>query len=555
MCHICPEFKLEGSLVDGNQAKLHLHKSLQCRKVSVEYIAIIGEGSQQQMETKKQTMRTNKNGDLLIPLPKNTTSVKFFVCIKFNCNNSYSFTLCLPQNLSLELLQPQLSERLCIENCCRFTVDASGYDHANAGEQLGPCRASRAIAIVFMAMFETYIGINGGYQSYLPSPPVAPSNTHYIAIAQAMHDALVAMFPSQATRIGEQLAFEINNVPEGPSKTNGLAYGSLVASAVLALRSNDGADSVPVFPETSYDDYIAENPTGNTPGLWTKDPISKIPVALGYKWSLVQPFVMESADQFRCPDFPELTSPDYAAAYNEVKALGGDGVVTTTIRSQEHTHVGIYWAYDGVPNLCAPPRMYNQISMYLAIRDGIETPKLLRMLTLINIALADAGIACWDSKYHHKTWRPVTGIRETHYDGTSAPDGNPGTVPDPNYTPLGAPATNSSGVDFTPPFPAYPSGHATFGGALFQMLRNFYGTDSVPFTFVSDELNGVTEDSQGNVRPLIPRSFTSFSQAEEENGKSRVYLGIHWAQDSNEGLTMGNQVADLVYNTIYAPIE
>ena len=100
---------------------------------------------------------------------------------------------------------------------------------------------------------------------------------------------------------------------------------------------------------------------------------------------------------------------------------------------------------------------------------------------------------------------------------------------DVNYSPLGAPASNLIGPNFTPPFPAFPSGHAGFGGALFQILRDFYGTDRIAFTFVSDEFNGETLDNEGHVRPLVPRSFSALSQAEEENGQSRIYLGIHWA--------------------------
>jgi hypothetical protein len=95
----------------------------------------------------------------------------------------------------------------------------------------------------------------------------------------------------------------------------------------------------------------------------------------------------------------------------------------------------------------------------------------------------------------------------------------------PTFSPLGAPASNLGGPNFTTPFPAYPSGHAGFGGALFQILRRFYRSDTISFTFVSDEFNGVTLDNNGNVRPLIPRSFSSLSQAEEENGQSRIYLG------------------------------
>ena len=147
--------------------------------------------------------------------------------------------------------------------------------------------------------------------------------------------------------------------------------------------------------------------------------------------------------------------------------------------------------------------------------------------------MADAGIAIWESKYHYEFWRPVERHPRGRCDtGRSLPgDGNPATIADPTFTPLGAPASNLTGPNFTPPFPAYPSGHAGFGGALFEILRRFYGRDDISFTFVSDEFNGVTQDRNGNVRPLLPRYFASLSDAEEENGQSRIYLGIHWGFD------------------------
>jgi hypothetical protein len=171
------------------------------------------------------------------------------------------------------------------------------------------------------------------------------------------------------------------------------------------------------------------------------------------------------------------------------------------------------------------------------------------------VAMADSGIAAWDSKYHYDLWRPITGIRESDpgTGPTGQGDGNPATIGDPTFHPLGAPASNLTGPNFTPPFPAYPSGHATFGGALFQTLRRFYGTDHIGFTFVSDEFNGVTRDNQGNVRPYMPRHFSRFSQAEEENGQSRIYLGIHWAFDKTEGIAEGRRVADYVYDHAFRP--
>jgi hypothetical protein len=171
--------------------------------------------------------------------------------------------------------------------------------------------------------------------------------------------------------------------------------------------------------------------------------------------------------------------------------------------------------------------------------------------------MADSGIAIWESKYHYQFWRPVTGIRES--DAGTGPtgggDGNAGTVGDPTFLPLGAPASNLTGPNFTPPFPAYPSGHAGFGGALFETLRRFYGRDDIAFTFTSDEYNGVTRDNQGNVRPLMPRSFSSLSEAENENGQSRIFLGIHWVFDKDEGITQGRKVADYVFDNAFVPLH
>jgi len=250
-----------------------------------------------------------------------------------------------------------------------------------------------------------------------------------------------------------------------------------------------------------------------------------------------------------------MTGPEYTEAFNEVKRIGGDGVTTPTERTADQTHAGIFWAYDGTPSLCAPPRLYNQITVHIADQMGTGGIELARLLALVNVAMADAGIAIWESKYYYAMWRPITGIRESDpgTGPTGAGDGNPGTIGDPTWTPLGAPGSNLAGPNFTPPFPSYPSGHAGFGGTVFEILRRFYGTGDIAFTFVSDEFNGITRDSEGNIRPLMPRSFSSLSQAEEENGQSRIYLGIHWAFDKREGIVQGRRVANHVFEHAFQP--
>ena len=224
-------------------------------------------------------------------------------------------------------------------------------------------------------------------------------------------------------------------------------------------------------------------------------------------------------------------------------------------RIADQTHAGIYWGYDGTPGLGTPPRLYNQITAQLARQRGGSAIEHARLFALINVGMADAALACWETKYHYQFWRPVTGIREANLGTgpTGKGDGNVLTVGNPYFTPLGAPASNLSGPNFTPPFPAYTSGHSTFGSTVFQTLRNVFGTDAIPFTFVSDEFNGQTKDNEGHVRPYAPRSFTSLSDAEEENGQSRIYLGIHWSFDKTEGLTQGRKVANYIFQNAFEP--
>ena len=434
-------------------------------------------------------------------------------------------------------------------------IDASGLDHtpvANGeertfGEQLGPARASRAMAIVHIAVFDAVNAIAGRYRTYAGPYDAAPGASMEAAIAQAAHDTLSALFPSQKAAFDDELAQDLDTVNGKPPRERGIEVGRRAAAAILRLRADDG--SAHAEPRVGIE-FI----TSSDPGRWRQDPVSLGPLALGAYWNEVTPFVMRSSAQFRAPPPPALGSAEYAQAFAEAKALGGDGV-TPTARTTDQTEIGTFWAYDGTPSLCAPPRLYNQIAKQIADMMHSDVVEFARLLALVNTAMADAGIAIWESKYHYEFWRPVGGIREADANpAVSLPgDGNPATIADPTFTPLGAPASNLTGPNFTPPFPAYPSGHAGFGGALFEILRRFYGRDDISFTFVSDEFNGVTQDRNGNVRPLLPRYFASLSDAEEENGQSRIYLGIHWGFDKREGIAQGRRVADYVFDHAFLP--
>jgi hypothetical protein len=436
-------------------------------------------------------------------------------------------------------------------------IDASGLDHTPVqpgetrvfGEQLGPGRASRAMAIVHIAIFDAVNSILGGYRSYTRVPSARPTASVDAAIAQAAHDTLIAVFPSQRAALDQLLAEDLGQLTgrDERSKDDGREAGRRAAAAIIALRRNDGSDAA----DPRMDGEWA---TSDDAGHWRQDPISRAPVALGAHWGEVQPFVLQSPEQFRAPVPPAMSSKEYARAYAEVLAVGGDGVTTPTERTDEQTEIAVFWAYDGTPSLCAPPRLYNQLTTEVSKRSN-NVSELARLFALVNVAMADAGVAIWESKFHYDFWRPITGIREAD-EGTGPSgdgDGNPATIADRTFMPLGAPASNLTGPNFTPPFPSYPSGHAGFGGALFEVLRRFYGTDRFNFRFVSDELNGETVGNDGMPRPFSPRNFKSFSEAEEENGQSRIYLGIHWAFDKTAGITQGRKVADYVFDHAFRP--
>jgi len=436
-----------------------------------------------------------------------------------------------------------------------IAIDASGLDHTPVGvgeqrvfgEQLGPGRASRAMAIVHVAIFEVVNAADRRYTSYLNFPRVQQPIHVRAAVAQAGHDTLAALYPSQSSQIDAYLAEELAGLPVSAATDAGRRVGRRAARLILAARARDR--SAHTEPRVGVE-YI----TNDAPGRWRQDPISRSPLALGAYWGRVKPFVLLSGRQFRVAPPPALDSAAYASAFEEVQRVGGDGLTTATGRSAEQTHAGIYWAYDGMPSLCAPPRLYNQIALTIAAQRGTRGLDLARLLALVNVAMADAGIAIWESKYAYDFWRPVTGIREADEGSgpSGAGDGNASTNGDPTFLPLGAPASNVKGPNFTPPFPAYPSGHAGFGAALFQILRNVYGTDQIPFTFVSDEFNGTTLANDGVARPLTLRRFVSLSQAEEENGQSRMYLGIHWAFDKSAGIAQGRAVANYVFRNAFA---
>ena len=424
-------------------------------------------------------------------------------------------------------------------------LEANRESHSNnQKEQTGPTLSSRALAIVHLAMHDAYAGTPGLPEPLTPYLPgqgtAAPGASVDAAIASAAHATLSALFPSQKAYFDAKLA---GDTPAGTrSELNaGRAFGTKVAEAILQHRRNDpGAGSGGYEPPQSHGGHRVD-PDDPTQGFHA-------------------PFYgagsrcFAATERFGLKPPPELGDDLYATALREVRGKGIAPELAGTLpsgfskRTPFETMLGIWWAYDGVNKLGTPPRLYNQIVRKLAIARGNSLSGNAHLFALVNVAMGDAGILAWEQKYLHEVWRPVVGVRE--HDRSMGPEGipRPTLVPggDPGWLPLGAPATNSYDIargtakkNSTPPFPAYPSGHATFGAAAFGITRLFYGV-SAPgpdtlldgLSFVSDELNGVNTDNRGTVRPRCERQFPGgLWRMIMENSLSRVFLGVHWSFD------------------------
>jgi hypothetical protein len=400
--------------------------------------------------------------------------------------------------------------------------------------QRGPVLSSRALAMTHLAMYDAFAAASGNpaelppYLPNLPAPPAGVSVDE--ATAGAAFTALAQLYQEQVDSFRDLLGGD----PSTPSHL----YGVQVANLLLADRESDpGPDATGYVPPSTRGGH-REDP--QNPGQ-----------------SYYAPFYGARSRGFAITKRHELAEPPrpgdrkYLEALRQVRVKGIRPDLSASLpgewekreRTVDQTLIGLYWAYDGAIGIGTPPRLYNQIVRVVAEASENTPAENARLFALVNAAMADAGILAWDQKYLHNLWRPVLGIRE--HDPSMGPSGTPGNNIsddcDPEWLPLGAPNTNrDTDRNFTPPFPAYPSGHATFGAAALHMTRLFYGKDELgpdnlfkDLHFVSDELNGINVDVDGVARPRHVRSFPKgLWQMIEENARSRLYLGVHWLFDS-----------------------
>lgn len=360
--------------------------------------------------------------------------------------------------------------------------------------------ATRQLALLHVAQFEAVNAVAGKYTPYVVNL-AAPGASPEAAAAQAAHDVLARLYPTNQDALDVSLATSLAAVADGPAKTAGVTLGTAVATQLLNLRASDGAS------------LSVSNAFPGGPGLWSPTPGgAAAPVSQQYAY--VTPWVLRSAGQFHPGPPPGLTSAQWAADFDEIKRLGG---TNSTERTPEQTDIGLFI-------IEFPFFLLNDaLKQALAAHPGqlVDTA---RAFALMHMASADAGVAVWDGKFAYNFWRPVTAIRAADTDGNDA------TSPDPDWLPLRP----------TPSHPEYPCAHCTISAAMCTALAAVFG-DDFTFTLESPTLPGK------------PRTFHKFSEYAALSLEGRLYAGFHYRNSSEVGLDLGRKVGAYVASNALVP--
>jgi hypothetical protein len=347
-------------------------------------------------------------------------------------------------------------------------------------------------AIVQLAVYEAVNSITGDFEPYLGTFTAPADASLDAAVIVAAHETLVGLRPTVAASLELDTVRDaaLAAIPDGAEKEAGIAAGEAAAAAMLALRVDDGWDAPVTY---------AQEPA---PGIW--QPLAgQTPVVPG--WGEVVPFALIHGSQFRLAPPPGLHTRKYAAAYNEVKLLGS---LDSTARPQDRTNVARLYA------VASPVQVWNSAARQASAAQGLTLPQNARLFARLAMAMADAAIAGWDTKYHYNFWRPQAAIRGGDNDG------NDRTERDPDWLPLIS----------TPAHPSYASGHATVSGAAHAVLRREFGKDGHAVVISHSSL------------PDIVLHYTAWEEITSDIDDARIYGGIHFRFDQEFGAKQGHAV-------------
>ncbi len=375
-----------------------------------------------------------------------------------------------------------------------------------------PPIASHHLAALHAAIHDSVVGITRTHRAWQGDATAPAGADMDAAIASAAYTVINALWGQAANPENYRRAYDqaLAAIPDGPAKADGVAFGKQVATAVLAVRAQSG-----------WNKPIEGTFSSTEPGLWRETPPGFRPPVLPH-WAKVVPFVMTSPEQFRAPPPPAVNSKQAA---DEMEQIARIGARDNADRTEYQTLAAPFWADD--LGSATPPGHWNVIAQDLTRRHKLSTPDTARFFALLNLAMADAGITIWETKFHYRTWRPETSIREV------TKEINPHATAHPDFIPLMV----------TPAFPSYISGHSTFSAAGSRLVERWFGTDDIEFTTTSDGLPGAV------------RTFKKLSECRDEIGMSRLWGGIHVMADNLEGQKAGIKIADYVFANALQPVK
>lgn len=368
-----------------------------------------------------------------------------------------------------------------------------------------PNVTGRVVALVSVSVFDAVNGIEPRFRPFHVRPDAPHNASQRAAAIQAAYVILVDLYPAQSTTFltpqrNASLA-ALATAENAQSIAAGVAWGQTVADAIWAWRLTDGFAPPP--PPFFGVQSIAGTP--NAFGFWRPTPPANASGATP-QLATMTPFVLTRPSQFRLPPPLALNSPEYAADLNEVRVMG---TRAGSARTPDQSELALFWALN-------TPLAWNRVAAQLSAARGLSLTENAHLFAVLNVTLADAIIACWDSKYRYVAWRPVTAIRT----GLTPADADP----------LWEPWLNT--LTGTPAHPEYPSAHSTYSGSAAFILAAEFG-ENTAFSLTSE------------IRPGT-RSFASFSDAIAEIADARVFGGIHFRTSCVRANTLGRSVADYV---------
>jgi hypothetical protein len=370
------------------------------------------------------------------------------------------------------------------------------------------------------AVYDAVNSIEPRRQPYLLQARFEPTASKEAAAATAAYRVLTNIvstvpatipFPNKATVL-QTLATEYDAslvaIPDGQSKTDGIAAGNAAADAMITARQGDGRFGPSRW--VSNTDPGHWQPLLNPDGTQMLDPTPWVGGA--------DPFLMQSSSQFRTDGPQALSSAAWAEDFNEVKALGS---VNSTARTPEQTHIARFWQSN-------PVRTWNEVARNLAedAAYDVDLADSALLFGMLNLAAADAAINCWNDKYYWDFWRPWQAIREADRDG------NPATEPDPSWTAL-----------ITAPYPDHPSGHLCLDGSHLRVLQMFFGTDKIRFGVTSIPFPGEI------------RYFDRFSAPIKEIIDARIWAGLHYRTADVQAQLLGRKVVHYMEENYFQPLH